>query len=229
MSAGDPVYPVGAGTVLYAGPLWGPKWGDVVLIQHQTGDGAKFVVTYGHINAQVKSGPVSPSTPLGQVMSAWPPKSGQHLHLGLHEGTGTNNVPGYIDDARDGSTGKCDLKKNGVGYQVMINPLDWLSKNSPTPKPKPAEAPTDLQAKAQSKSSITLKWKDSPNESSYQIKRKKEGNNEKWKTIVSVLKKDSASYPDTGLTRNTQYHYEVCALNAQGKNCKQVSTKTKSR
>ena len=113
-------YAVAGGKVIYSGQdRWGAKNGYVVLVQHATADGTRFVVTYGHLTNPVANGTsVRAGQRLGTTMN---PGGGRHLHLGLRAGTGTAEQP-TIGDARSSGT-TCSLAKNTTG---MVNAITWL-------------------------------------------------------------------------------------------------------
>ena len=112
-------YAVAGGKVIYSGQRWGAANGYVVLVQHATADGTRFVVTYGHLTAPVANGTsVRAGQRLGTTMN---PGRGRHLHLGLRAGTGTAEQP-TIRDARSSGT-TCSLDKNTTG---MVDAIVWL-------------------------------------------------------------------------------------------------------
>ena len=118
-------YAVAPGKVIDSSQRWGPSNGYVVLVQHATADGTRFVVTYGHLTNPVANGTsVRAGQRLGTTMN---PGRGRHLHLGLRAGADTTNMrpdryPPVIGNARtSGST--CSLAKNTQGMRDAIRYL----------------------------------------------------------------------------------------------------------
>jgi FtsP/CotA-like multicopper oxidase with cupredoxin domain len=79
------------------------------------------------------------------------------------------------------------------------------------PMPDPPSAPSDLSATAVSSNRINLAWIDtSDDETGFVIDRSDDGVN--YASVVTVGA-DATSYSDTDLTSNTQYWYQVAAVN----------------
>jgi hypothetical protein len=76
-------------------------------------------------------------------------------------------------------------------------------------------APSNLTATAISSSQIRLNWTDTANETSYVIQR---WNGSSFPDYATTAK-NSRSWTDSGLAANSGYFYQVCAVNAVGRNC----------
>ncbi len=124
IGAGAAVYAVGAGNVVYVGAKWGTEWATVILVEHSRADGSKFVVTYGHVDAEVAVGAVV--TAGQRIATVANLASGPHLHLGLKPGTGTAEMATISDARVSGST--CGLTGNTVG---MVDPIGYLGAAGP--------------------------------------------------------------------------------------------------
>ncbi len=80
--------------------------------------------------------------------------------------------------------------------------------------PLPPSAPSDLQVAVVSESELALTWQDnSNNEDGFEVDRR-EGDGPFSR--VATLPAQAASFDDTGLASNTEYHYRVRAVNAGG-------------
>ena len=87
-------------------------------------------------------------------------------------------------------------------------------KKDPDSKLIPPVVPASLTANAVSTSEIDLAWTDnSTNEDGFKLERKTATTNY---TAVASLGKNSNSYRDQGLTKNTTYYYRVYSFNSAG-------------
>ena len=134
------------------------------------------------------------------------------LKLATNE-TGSWSI--YTISSGDGKdTGKytsIKLTPNGYAYISYLNTDDNKTRLAYKLVSIP-KAPTNLTATAEDNDSIKLTWTDnSNNENNFTIWRKKGSD------ALSFLTKTSNNhYTDTGLTANTEYHYEVNATNEIG-------------
>ncbi|HJX91909.1 MAG TPA: fibronectin type III domain-containing protein [Pyrinomonadaceae bacterium] len=89
--------------------------------------------------------------------------------------------------------------------------------SSPTPTPTPPpNAPSNLTANAAGGTSVNLSWTDnSGDESGFKIERCTGSGCTDFAEIAQVGP-NTTTYPDTGLTRKTNYRYRVRAFNANG-------------
>jgi hypothetical protein len=84
-----------------------------------------------------------------------------------------------------------------------------ISSPEPPPPPAPIPAPTTLSATAVSNSQIKLAWTDnSTGEDGFKIERSRDQIT--W-TLVGTVGPNIAVFQNTGLRRNTLYHYRVRA------------------
>ncbi len=86
-------------------------------------------------------------------------------------------------------------------------------------------APSLLTATPQSSSNITLNWSDNAdNEDNYIVERRLTGQ-QSWQQVAN-LAANSTSYPDTGLSANTSYDYQVAARNLGGSTYSNIAAAT---
>ncbi len=76
-------------------------------------------------------------------------------------------------------------------------------------------APTNVVANAGSSTQITITWGAVANATGYTIQRSLDGVTG-WTAINTTVGQSSTTYPDTGLTPNTTYYYQVLATNGAG-------------
>lgn len=82
---GDPVYAVGDGLVMFAGPA-SAGWGNVVMLQHRLNDGQLFQSFYGHLDAICVD--LQERVHRGQVIGTVGTASGKylaHLHFEIRD------------------------------------------------------------------------------------------------------------------------------------------------
>lgn len=77
------------------------------------------------------------------------------------------------------------------------------------------DAPTNPAATADSQTQITVTWDDVADETGFRVERSPDGSGS-WTDVSGNLAAGTTSYPDTGLTCNTQYFYRVFAFNGDG-------------
>ena len=141
---GDSVYSIGAGIVKNAGTIWGTASKEVLIIEHTTGSGEKFIAAYGHIaiannpatGQEWKAGDsVAGNVRIGNVSTAG---TGAHLHFGIEPGTGT-----YVDPTVEApGTGDCAHQPMGT-----VDPMPFLD-DHPTTTPPPAPPAGPLASSA---------------------------------------------------------------------------------
>ena len=120
--AGQAVVALGAGTVArIVAANWGP--GGAVGVEHQAGDGSRFLAVYGHINVGVSVGQhVSPGQAIGTLYDQG---SNSHLHLGVRP-LGAGESAGSIT-----LWGNSTCSGGSAPTFGFVNPLPWLSAHGP--------------------------------------------------------------------------------------------------
>jgi hypothetical protein len=130
---GQQVVAIADGTVVQNGQPWGAANNNVVVIEHTTSTGEKFLVVYGHLHSDVHGlGAIHGGDVVGRVQLAG---TGAHLHLGLRVGAWTGSTPpGASASSVDGG-GNCTFNPAGTS-----DPLAYLGSHSPgTGSPPPSD------------------------------------------------------------------------------------------
>ena len=115
--AGRAVVAMAAGTVIGKVTGWP---GDALGIQHQAGDGTRFVAIYGHINSTVSVGStVAPGQGIGTVLNQG---SNSHLHLGIRP----------LATGETASVAMIKGRSSCSAFQTygLVDPLPWLATHS---------------------------------------------------------------------------------------------------
>jgi hypothetical protein len=113
---------------------------------------------------------------------------GNRLDAKFLRETATPGVPGSVDDSFS---------------VVKVDPVEL-----------PPLAPSGLAAEALSATSIRLRWTvEAANETGFSVERSRDRSI--W-TTVATLGTDAVAYTDSGLRKNTLYHYRVRETNAAG-------------
>ncbi|MBN2503293.1 MAG: fibronectin type III domain-containing protein, partial [Anaerolineales bacterium] len=127
--------------------------------------------------------------------------------------TAAIDATGYSDTGLTSETEYCYQVRavNGIGPSGYTGPVC-----ATTDALTPPAAPTDLAATAASHTQVDLTWTDNASdETGFEIERSTTGSGGPF-TLLDTAAVDATGYSDSGLTPETEYCYQVRAVNAYG-------------
>ncbi len=232
------------------------RWGDYSSITIDPDDDETFWYTQEYYTTtgydwQTRIGafkfattpPVPPDAPSGlsatasacdQIDLAWTDNADNETQFNIERGTDGVNFSQIdtvgADETTYSDTSVAELTAyyyrvrayNTAGYSNYSN-VD--SATTPECTGTPPAAPT-LRKPRRGRTYLLYKWRDNASdETGYRVYR---GPSAGSLSLVATLPADSTQYRDNGLARRTTYYYKICAYNADGEGCSNVSSaKTK--
>jgi murein DD-endopeptidase MepM/ murein hydrolase activator NlpD len=122
---GQVVVAIADGTVVENGQPWGAANRNVVVIEHTTSTGEKFLAVYGHLYSDVvPKGSIARGARVGRVQTAG---TGAHLHFGIKPGAWTGSTPAGSSSSAVDANGNCTLNTLGTA-----DPLSYLPSRTPS-------------------------------------------------------------------------------------------------
>lgn len=205
--AGDPVYAISDGTIIYAQYAY-EDWGFLVLIEHRLRSGDKYWSQYAHLSS---------------IPSIFLNKRGAVVRRG--------DVIGSIGDFRNGSGRNYHLhfeirkkyrKANEFVYDwprekvegYYVNPSEFIRANRPLPPPTPQK----LALVSASQGAAELSWDEctDPAFANYELYRsEKDGDNGDLVSTFTTSK--TLSHKDAGLYSGQDYYYILITHYSDGR------------
>ncbi len=199
--AGDPVYAVSDGLVVFASFV-DAGWGNVVLIEHRLADGSRYWSQYAHLkdidtqNIQ-KMGLIGRGTRIGWVGDFWHGSGvAFHLHFEIRK------------EYRAASAFVYDWPASKV-EQYYVNPSEFIKSHRPVPPPEAQKLKVDAAA-----GGFRLSW-DKASDKRFQqyslYRAEAKGAIENGEIIATVKEADTLEYFDKDVYSGVDYYYSIRA------------------